>query len=109
MIETCKNCENKIGLMEKAFVYDGKIVCKECYNKLTNNVQTIEKTSKKWKGHILWCWLLFAIGLLLVTAGSASVAAEDEINASFVFGSGLITFSLIWYICTKVKIWWHHG
>ena len=36
--EICENCEEKIGQLEQAFVYDGHVVCEKCYRKLKTEV-----------------------------------------------------------------------
>jgi hypothetical protein len=33
-VETCKNCGAVIGQLEKAFVFQGQVVCEKCYKKL---------------------------------------------------------------------------
>ena len=32
--EICENCGRQIGRLEQAWVYDNKIVCQACYNRL---------------------------------------------------------------------------
>ena len=38
-LETCENCKRIIGKLEQAFVHEGYVVCKECYEKLKNRQQ----------------------------------------------------------------------
>ena len=33
-IETCYNCERAIGKLERAYIYNGSVVCEQCYDKL---------------------------------------------------------------------------
>jgi hypothetical protein len=33
-LETCTNCESQIGHLEKAYIYQGKIVCEKCNDRL---------------------------------------------------------------------------
>ena len=51
-IETCFNCEKKIGKLEQAFIYDGHIVCEQCYKKLQpkSNVTLKNISSQEKKG-----------------------------------------------------------
>ncbi len=37
-IENCKNCERTIGRLEQACVFNGHVVCKECYERLRKQV-----------------------------------------------------------------------
>ena len=39
-LETCENCRRTIGELEQAFVHEGHIVCKKCYDRLKNEAQT---------------------------------------------------------------------
>jgi len=43
-IETCENCGESIGHLEPAYVHEGHIVCKKCYDKLKNNIQETTST-----------------------------------------------------------------
>lgn len=37
-IENCKNCERTIGKLEQVCVFNGHVVCKECYERLRKQV-----------------------------------------------------------------------
>lgn len=83
-LETCKNCRCTIGELEQAFVHEGHVVCKKCYEKLKNQQQlspsSVKNTTtgdeekvvwaahpKMFRGHpllfIISVGLIFAYGL----------------------------------------------
>jgi hypothetical protein len=60
-------------------------------------VQTVEQTSKRWKG-------LQVIGVCLIPLGClASVAIAPEIG----FGLGMVGLAV--YVYGRMAAWWHHG
>lgn len=69
------------------------------------SVQTIEKTSKKWKG-------LMVLGVLITTGSCASVLVRDpsvapnEPNIAAGFG---ILFGVAVWVFAKVGKWWNHA
>jgi hypothetical protein len=69
-----------------------------------NPVQTIEKTSKSWKGALAigcFAWLIFLVVLL------AGASTGDSQTTQV----GIIGFvaCAVWTGIVKVMIWWHHG
>ncbi len=38
-LKTCVNCEEKLGALEKSYVFEGHIVCANCYSKLNDQKQ----------------------------------------------------------------------
>lgn len=67
-----------------------------------NYVQTIEKTSKKWKGWKLITWASFIVFMLIamVSAGNPSAA-----GICFLLG----TVSFVAAIIVEILAWWYHG
>lgn len=65
---------------------------------------TIEKTSKSLKISLLAGFLCFAFGAVLAVSGAAAESLP-------VAGIGIATAfaGIVWWIGTKVRIWWHHG
>lgn len=63
-------------------------------------VQTIEKTSKKWKGAQLISAAIAIIGLL--TAFTADPAA-------MAVGTTMLMLGIVMFIVFKIIAWWHHG
>ena len=62
-----------------------------------NKVQTIEKTSKKYKGQQLMAMLLGVIGFFMLF--------EEEART---VGGIICIIALIWYAIVGMGIWWEH-
>lgn len=71
-------------------------------------VQTIERTSKTLKGQVLASVLLLICGMF-TTCVSTAIARETH-GAGGVAQLGLLMFlgGLVWFIVTRIRIWWHH-
>ncbi len=67
-------------------------------------VQTIEQTSKRYKGHQLLSVLLFIISFLIMITG----VSKDQLGL-IIFGALGSVGGFIWYIIVKFQIWWHHA
>lgn len=64
---------------------------------------TIEQTSKKLKGQLVYAYIVFILGLLIL--GSAFFNGTYQgIN----FGIAVAAGGFLWIIVTKIQIWWHH-
>jgi hypothetical protein len=118
-LETCENCERIIGKLEQAYVYNNKVICKECnallciktnnepannskrtvYVKPSKKIQTItiEKTGKRWKAYKLVGVVLILIAIPMMCAG--------HIGAGVLIGIVGITL----YITSRAGAWWYHG
>ena len=72
-------------------------------------VTTTEETSKRLKKHIVFAsvliWGGLAVGCSLLEGEAAS---GTERVAGVVTMSLAPTVGFIWYIVTKMRIWWHH-
>lgn len=114
----------------------GLIHCYECGDKISTSaaacpkcgapnsgarvgtpLATTQLTSKRLKGHILIAAILFWGGLALSSI-PMMLFATDPINANKEPPESIMRFSgigglcfmvgFIWYIVTKLRIWWHH-
>ena len=66
-------------------------------------VQTIEKTSKTWKG-------LMVLAVLIMGAGMVFVAvALNGASAAWVFASILLLGGFVVYLVARIGAWWYHG
>jgi hypothetical protein len=64
-------------------------------------VRTIEKTSKGLK-------LQIALSVLLMIT-SLFVMANAQHQAITIAGLGVFILSFVWWVATKMCIWWNHG
>lgn len=67
-------------------------------------VQTIENTGKGLKAHIVCSLLLGLIGFSVTMYG----ARESNVELTLL---GVVkgSLALLWYVVTKIRIWWNHG
>ena len=64
-------------------------------------VRTIEKTSKALK-------LQIAVSILLMI-GSVFIMANAEQRSIALTGFAMFVIGFIWWIITKMRVWWSHG
>lgn len=64
---------------------------------------TVELTSKKLKLHILFSSACFWFGIVLLGIGGNTNSELLSVLAAFLFLGGMI-----WYIVTKIRVWWNH-
>ena len=96
----CPECSKQIS--------DSAAACPSCAYPINQHqtrqaVQTIEQTSKKWKGLQVISGLILIIGLFMFfsVAGSSN-PADTNIGAAVMF------IGLVGYITARVGAWWHH-
>jgi hypothetical protein len=65
---------------------------------------TVQETSKKLKLQIILSSVCFWLGVLFLVVA----ANQPGDQGSGGFPALMITVGLIWYITTRLRIWWHH-
>ncbi len=99
----CPKCDHK--------VHDQATSCPYCGAPMAHpgapDVQTIEKTAKSLKAHIL-------IGVCIIIAGLVSLcgtAIRSAETGGVVSPAPvlIIVVGLLWVVVTKIFIWWRHG
>lgn len=58
----------------------------------------VEQTAKKYKKQLLFSIVLSILGVIVGIASDGSV-----------FGSTMLIGGIIWFVFTKIRIWWHHA
>jgi len=66
-------------------------------------VQTIEKTSKKWKEHQLYAGGIMFIGFILLMLAATNWSGALAYMALTLLGIGFVYWTVI-----GMAIWWHH-
>lgn len=70
---------------------------------------TIEKTSKRYKGRLVLAALGIIVGIswfcFAVTQTDPTTGQEIDTNKPL----AVIVVSLIFWLITKIQIWWNHG
>jgi len=63
-----------------------------------------ERTSKKLKLHVVLSALASICGAVLLPLG-----ANRGILPAVLIGIGLLIGGLLWFLVTRIRIWWRHG
>lgn len=71
----------------------------------TDTVQTVERTSREWKMHILLASLTVIVGVVWLIAAMTGYCSQEQIGWSML----LLIPGVIWYVLARVGAWWHHG
>jgi uncharacterized protein YacL len=109
----CPNCGKEIP--------DGSNFCPFCGYQITGGsekekVQTVELTSKRLKAQLLFAILTIVIGFLLLSIGSYklhltafSSSGPSPIGTIIsVIGTITMLIGIVWYVITRIMIWWYH-
>ena len=111
----CDICNKSIPKNMDFTRTEGKLICAECRAKISGglpptqmiasktDVQTIEKTSKKWKGTQLFGALCCMVGVLFMFA-PLGLAWDTRVLGLFISVAGLAII-----VVAKTFAWWHHG
>lgn len=92
---SCPNCGAPIA----------KILNPEKENPDGEKTTTIQETSKKLKVQIIISLAAVILGIFMLFFNAADSNSSIQ---SFRYSNLLITFGIIGYIVTKMRIWWHH-
>lgn len=69
-------------------------------------VQTIQKTAKRWKGQMVLAVLVAMVGIILL---AVSVSAEDAESPRFIIGAVCVPIGVFWFFVARIVAWWHHA
>jgi len=92
---TCTECRKELS--------DQAATCPHCGAPTNVRPQTIEKTSKKYKGEQLIALLVVGVSLM------GLVGTCDEGGHGQTVFMALLAVGLIWYVTVRALVWWHHG
>ena len=106
----CPECEKQVSNIAATCPNCGAPIAEATGSKAAGvPLTTIQKTSKKFKGHIILSSFCVWIGLIWLLVGiNASKQPLDQGNPQLIFPMILLFLGLIWYLITKIRIWWHH-
>ncbi len=62
---------------------------------------TVERTSKQLKLHQV-------VSVLFIIVGGVWVYSASNAGTSPGVGAWFLGIGLVWYIVTRIRIWWHH-
>ena len=94
----CPECGKKVS--------DKAGACPDCGCPLAHNnhIQTIEQTSKKYKGATAVGVVMILLGLVI----SFATCSQSTNSDTPIYGAWLAILGLIIYVVARIKIWWHH-
>jgi len=73
-----------------------------------DRVQTIERTSKRWKWHQLW-GAVMAINGFVFLIGATAVGDTDTAVSLAGWSTLALVLGLAWFLVARIQAWWHHG
>jgi len=71
-------------------------------------VTTVQETSKKLKLHTLGSVILILFGVIWVIAATSAVEHGGDPGIGVSLAPFLIFAGFVWFIATRIRIWWHH-
>ena len=106
----CPECDREISDRAAACPNCGTPIADAADTAATGaTLTTTQETSKRFKMQILCAWLMIIAGGIGLYKGGERMTdgAEPSLMTSAV-PVALLAIGGIWYIATKVRIWWHH-
>jgi hypothetical protein len=88
-------------------VYDAPPVRREKPQAVRGHV-TIEKTGKWLKAQLVLSFLLLLAGVITIIV-KAQELPSSEPDRSMAYGPLMVVVGILWWIMTKVRVWWQHG
>lgn len=96
----CPECQKQVSSIAAA--------CPNCAHPINQKqptqkptIQTIEQTSKRWKGLQLVGFILCGLGLVITFSGETGPGAINPGPIMFIVGLAI-------YILARFSAWWHH-
>ena len=90
-IEICNNCGREILRLEKAFVFEGKIVCSRCDSKLRSGLESTPRTLSGKREDVL--------------VESSPSKAQRTLIWTVIILAGLAVGFLLWYVVSSYPSW----
>lgn len=99
----CPDCSNQVSTSAVSRPKCGAPIAEAKQSKAAGvELTTVQETSKKFKTHIIIASLMFWGGFFAIFEAGGD-PTRDAGNAPIVAAVGTV-----WYIVTKLRIWWHH-
>ncbi len=103
---SCPECNNQVSNTAEACPQCGAPIAGAKEGHAAGNVlTTTQETSKKLKLQIIFSSVIFWVGVVWIF-----IAIEQEKNGgeSSPVPGLLLLVGMVWYIVTRLRIWWHH-
>lgn len=99
----CPECGNRVSSSAPSCPNCGAPIAGASESKATGaNITTVQETSKRLKLHMLISVLMICVGVVWsmpVAQGPAGSTAWPGL---------LLAAGLIWYVVSRIRVWWHH-
>lgn len=69
---------------------------------------TTEKTAKRFKFQLVLCWLAVIVSVIWFMCAKSNAEVQGR-AAEYVGPSVLLVAAVVWYVITRIRIWWNHG
>ena len=103
----CPECNNQVSTNATSCPKCGAPIVEANSEKAAGaRLITTQETSKKFKLQIIVSAVMFWGGLISIfsKAGNPDRVAVEGINYPVLF----VSLGFVWYIVTKLRVWWHH-
>jgi uncharacterized membrane protein YvbJ len=102
----CPECSQQISNMASACPHCGVGVASARETLAAGTpITTIQETSKRLKLHTIGAVTLLIVGVVLLVGTFQAMESDGEPSP----WPGLMMFiGFVWYIVTRIRIWWHH-
>ncbi len=78
-VEQCENCGRLIGKLEQAYVYEGRVVCEQCNEKLTKGPKKPTETKRgRNKRDLVVSLICILVGLVMICACVYFIARAEH-------------------------------
>lgn len=99
----CPDCNSQVSDRAEACIKCGSpIAGRQEAMKIGTPLTTTQSTSKRLKMHSLLSGLSFIIGMLM------AMGSPPGSNGA-AMGVFICLVGLVWFMVTRIRIWWHHG
>ena len=102
----CPECNHQVSDTAAACPSCGAAISSAKESKAAGaTLRTVQLTSKKLKLQSLISAVLAVIGFIWLMIATNTAPEGEELSA---WPSLLLTVGVIWFLVTRVRIWWHH-
>lgn len=105
-IISCSECSNSVSDQAESCPHCGAPIAARAESRGSGtHLTTTQGTSKRLKAQSLLAIALIVVGLPIFMAAES----ENPDSGPRMAGSLMFTVGFIWFVVTRIRIWWHHG
>ena len=104
----CSECSKEVSDKATNCPHCGAPIASAKETKATGSpLSTVQETSKRFKLQTVIASLMLWMGVILTVVQINSPPTDTDGEPLFI-GMILLVVGLVWYIITRIRIWWHH-